>query len=195
MPFTIRLSVSRIALYAAITALPVSAQMVAERVSAPSPAVASAVSGAGAKTPNATPAPASVDANNIEIVATTPDVAASDIECIAKVVHHEAGNQPLAGKLAVAQVIVNRAESGHFPDSVCAVANQPGQFFPLASYNPARDTPMWRAAVDAARSALNGKAGNITRGALFFHSAASRPDRFFRSRQRVTQLHDQIFYR
>ncbi len=195
MPVTIRLSASRIALFAAITALPVSAQMIAERNIAPQPAVSSAVASANVTAPNATPAPASVDTSDTKTIATTPDIAASDIECIAKVVHHEAGNQPHTGKLAVAQVIVNRAESGDFPDSVCAVANQPGQFFRLSSYNPARDTPMWRAAVDAARAALNGEASDIARGALFFHSAAARPDRFFRSRQRVAQLHDQVFYR
>lgn len=195
MPLTIRLSASRIALFTAITALPVSAQIVAERDNAPQPAVSRTVVSTSATTPDTTPAPASVDATNTTIIATTSDIAASDIECIAKVVHHEAGNQPLAGRLAVAQVIVNRTESGHFPESVCAVVNQPGQFFSLASYNPARNTPMWRAAVDAARAALNGEAGHIAPGALFFHSAAASPNRFFRSRERVAQLHDQIFYR
>ena len=124
-----------------------------------------------------------------------PDIAAADIECVAKVVHHEAGNQPRAGQLAVAHVVVNRAESGRFPENVCDVANQPGQFFRLASYNPARTTAVWRAAVDAARAALGGKSSDMTKGAMFFRSAASRPDKFFQSRQRVIQLHDQIFYR
>lgn len=54
---------------------------------------------------------------------------------------------------------------------------------------------MWRAAVDAARAALSRQGDDVTKGAMFFHSAASRPDRFFRSRQRVVQLHDQVFYR
>jgi N-acetylmuramoyl-L-alanine amidase len=153
------------------------------------------VATADAAVTNEVPAPVLADVSDVETVATTPDIAAADIECVAKVVHHEAGNQPETGKLAVAQVIVNRAESGRFPGKVCDVANQPGQFFKLAAYNPARNTPMWRAAVDAARAALSGQGNDVAKGAMFFHSAAARPDRFFRSRQRVVQLHDQVFYR
>ncbi len=194
MPFTIRLSASRIALVAAIAIMPVSAQVFAETgVAAPM-----MVATTDAAVLNEVPVPVLADVSDTETVAaenTAPDIAASDIECVAKVVHHEAGNQPETGKLAVAQVIVNRAESGRFPGKVCDVANQPGQFFRLAAYNPARNTPMWRAAVDAARAALSGQGTDVTRGAMFFRSAASRPDRFFRSRQRVVQLHDQVFYR
>jgi len=199
MPFTIRLSASRIALVAAIAILPVSAEVFAETgVAAPMMVAttdAAVLNDVANEVPAPVLAPVLADVSDIETVATTPDIAASDIECVAKVVHHEAGNQPHTGKLAVAQVIVNRAESGRFPGKVCDVANQPGQFFRLAAYNPARNTPMWRAAVDAARAALSGQGEDVSRGAMFFHSAASRPDRFFRSRQRVVQLHDQVFYR
>ena len=195
MPFTIRLSASRIALVAAIAILPVSAEVFAETgVAAP---IMGTTADVAVVNDSKIVVPAIVIANvsDTETVAAAPDIAASDIECVAKVVHHEAGNQPHTGKLAVAQVVVNRAESGRFPGKVCDVANQPGQFFRLATYNPARNTPMWRAAVDAARAALSGQGNDVTRGAMFFHSAASRPDRFFRSRQRVVQLHDQVFYR
>lgn len=195
MPFTIRLSASRIALVAAIAILPVSAEVFAETGVAAPMMVATTDAAVLNDVANEVPAPDLADVSDTETVATTPDIAASDIECVAKVVHHEAGNQPHTGKLAVAQVIVNRAESGRFPGKVCDVANQPGQFFRLAAYNPARNTPMWRAAVDAARAALSGQGDDVTRGAMFFRSAASRPDRFFRSRQRVVQLHDQVFYR
>ena len=195
MPFTIRLSASRIALVAAIAILPVSAEVFAETgVAAPIMGTTADVAVVN-DSKIVVPAIVIADVSDTETVAAAPDIAASDIECVAKVVHHEAGNQPHTGKLAVAQVVVNRAESGRFPGKVCDVANQPGQFFRLATYNPARNTPMWRAAVDAARAALSGQGNDVTRGAMFFHSAASRPDRFFRSRQRVVQLHDQVFYR
>lgn len=202
MPFTIRLSASRIALVAAIAILPVSAEVVAETGVATPMMVVTSDAAVLNEVPNEVPAPVLADVSDTETIVDVSDtktiaadIAASDIECVAKVVHHEAGNQPHTGKLAVAQVIVNRAESGRFPGKVCDVANQPGQFFRLAAYNPARNTQMWRAAVDAARAALSGQGNDVTRGAMFFHSAASRPDRFFRSRQRVVQLHDQVFYR
>lgn len=193
MPFTLRLSASQIALFAALAVLPVSAQVLAEPGAAPLAVVAIEDAAVTTATPDIGDANERETPDVAEVA--VPDIAAADIECVAKVVHHEAGNQPRAGQLAVAHVVVNRAESGRFPENVCDVANQPGQFFRLASYNPARTTAVWRAAVDAARAALGGKSSDMTKGAMFFRSAASRPDKFFQSRQRVIQLHDQIFYR
>ncbi len=40
----------------------------------------------------------------------------------------QAKSEPLAGQLAVADVILNRTESGRFPRSVCGVVTQRGQF-------------------------------------------------------------------
>ena len=41
--------------------------------------------------------------------------------CLAKNIYFEAGNQPLAGKLAVAHVVRNRVEDSQFPDTYCGV--------------------------------------------------------------------------
>ena len=127
-----------------------------------------------------------------------PNLTALDpeLECVAKVVHHEAGNQSRIGQLAVAQIMVNRARTGgHFPTTLCDVANQPGQFFNVTNYNPRRDTRQWRSAIDVASEALSGQAGDVTQGAYFYHSADQAPNRFFQSRKRVLTLGDHIFYR
>ena len=50
---------------------------------------------------------------------------------LAKLIFHEAGNQPYAGRVAVAEVVMNRVYSGLFPDNIYDVIYQPGQF----SYN------------------------------------------------------------
>ena len=44
--------------------------------------------------------------------------------CLAKNIYFEAGNQPLAGKLAVAHVVRNRVEDSQFPDTYCGVIYQ-----------------------------------------------------------------------
>ena len=44
-----------------------------------------------------------------------------DAICLAKNIYFEAGNQPLAGKVAVAQVVFNRMEHASYPDNVCGV--------------------------------------------------------------------------
>lgn len=124
-------------------------------------------------------------------------IAANDaeLECMAKVVHHESANQPREGQLAVAQLIMNRLESGRFPDTVCAVVNQPGQFFKTASYNPRRDSGTWKVAMDVSREAMAGVTADVVPGALFYHAAYQAPNRFFRTRTRAGVLGDHIFYR
>ncbi len=119
----------------------------------------------------------------------------AELECMAKVVVHEAGNQSRRGQLAVAQLIMNRIESGRFPATACGVANQPGQFFRTASYNPPRNSPTWASAVEVAREARAGASEKVVPGALFFQAAYASTSSFFRSRQRVATLGDHIFYR
>jgi hypothetical protein len=117
-----------------------------------------------------------------------------DTECMAKVVHHEAANQPLTGQLAVAEVIINRTHSGRFPTTPCAVANQRGQFFQTDSYHVPHASPRWRTAVAIARIAEAGEAPPAAPGALFFHASYARPDWSYR-RPLVTQIAGQVFYR
>ena len=47
-----------------------------------------------------------------------------ELECLAKSIYHEAGGEPYEGKVAVAQVVISRAEHGNFPSSVCGVISQ-----------------------------------------------------------------------
>ena len=51
----------------------------------------------------------------------------NDAYCLAKNIYFEAGNQPLAGKLAVAHVVKNRMESWQFPDNYCDVIYEIGK--------------------------------------------------------------------
>jgi len=50
------------------------------------------------------------------------------LDCLAKNVYYEAGNESFEGKVAVAQVTMNRSQSGHFPKDVCAVVYQKNSF-------------------------------------------------------------------
>ena len=52
----------------------------------------------------------------------------SDIDLLATIVRAEAGNQPLEGKRAVADVILNRVDNEQFPDTIEGVIYQEGQF-------------------------------------------------------------------
>lgn len=58
----------------------------------------------------------------------TMSVSDDDIWLMACIIDWEAGYQPYAGKLAVANVILNRVRSGHYPSTVTGVIYQRSQF-------------------------------------------------------------------
>jgi spore germination cell wall hydrolase CwlJ-like protein len=49
---------------------------------------------------------------------------ASERTCLARAVYYEARGEPAEGQIAVAQVILNRARSKKWPNSICGVVNQ-----------------------------------------------------------------------
>jgi spore germination cell wall hydrolase CwlJ-like protein len=51
------------------------------------------------------------------------------LECLTRNIYWEAANEPFEGKVAVAQVTLNRMRSGKFPDSVCGVVYQKNVFY------------------------------------------------------------------
>ena len=53
---------------------------------------------------------------------------AKETACLTKNVYHEARGEPYAGKLAIAQVTLNRVDSRQWGFSVCNVVYAPSQF-------------------------------------------------------------------
>jgi len=51
-----------------------------------------------------------------------------EVYLTAQLIHHEAHNQPYQGKVAIAEVVLNRVRSGVFPSSIEEVIYQTGQF-------------------------------------------------------------------
>lgn len=69
------------------------------------------------------------------------EIRLGDMELIAQLVEAEAGNQDIAGKCLVVDVILNRVESPNFPDTVEEVIFQDGQFSVIT--NGAFDRAAW----------------------------------------------------
>jgi len=51
------------------------------------------------------------------------------LECLTRNIYWEAASEPFEGKVAVAQVTLNRMQSGKFADSVCGVVYQKNVFY------------------------------------------------------------------
>ena len=130
--------------------------------------------------------------------AQTPVLASVDaksVECMAKVVLHEAANQPREGKIAVAQTLVNRLKAGRFGDSICGVVNQKGQYFRIASFHPRKNSDGWQEAVEVAHDVLAGQTQPVAPGAMYFRASYAPANAFFRTRERVATVGAHIFYR
>jgi N-acetylmuramoyl-L-alanine amidase len=59
----------------------------------------------------------------------TAKVRERQLACLARNIYYEAGSEPFEGKVAVAQVTMNRMESGKFPDDICQVIYQKNVFY------------------------------------------------------------------
>jgi spore germination cell wall hydrolase CwlJ-like protein len=117
----------------------------------------------------------------------------ADLLCLAKIIHHESANQREDVQLAVAAVVLNRVESPRFPNTICAVALQPKQFFNVHSYRPYND-PRWQTSQRLAREAVAGKGRENAPGALFFRTAGYQSS-FFRGRPHIARLGGLDFHR
>lgn len=117
------------------------------------------------------------------------------IRCLAGAIYYEAKGEPLNGQLAVAEVIINRAKSGRFPDDVCAVVTQRGQFSfvrggQIPSIDESRAT--YRKALAVARVAMADAWDSPAADALYFNRPGARPASRI---VKVAALGNHVFYR
>lgn len=58
---------------------------------------------------------------------------ADDLYWLSRIIYSESGNQPLGGKIAVGNVVLNRVKSPRFPNTIHGVIFQRNQFSPAAN--------------------------------------------------------------
>jgi spore germination cell wall hydrolase CwlJ-like protein len=119
----------------------------------------------------------------------------ADEKCLASAIFYEARSESFEGQLAVAQVILNRVESGRFARSICGVVLQPGQFsFVRGGAIPAirKSSKDWREALAIARIAQAKLHPTGAENALFFHATHVNPKWRL---SRVTSIGNHVFYR
>lgn len=126
----------------------------------------------------------------------SPDAGSRELECLATGIYFEAKSEPLAGQLAVGQVIANRANSGgRFPSSYCGVLFQRGQFsFIHGRSLPSvpRSSRQWQTAVAIAKIVDRDLKDSAVGNALFFHARYVSPGWRLK---RVASIGNHVFYR
>lgn len=129
--------------------------------------------------------PIIVDNITNKITALDPD----DVMCMSMNIYFEARGEPLTGKIAVANVIMNRMQHDHYPDHVCSVIRQDQQFSWYKNQAAAqvvlydrkgvvieRNLEAWAESQMVAVMVLSGDVKDITQGAThFYNPSKSRP--------------------
>ncbi|MDA1509620.1 cell wall hydrolase [Bacillus cereus] len=72
-----------------------------------------------------------VNTNTSTDVITNLNISGDDFDLLSRLVEAEAGIEPFEGKIAVANVILNRVESDQFPNTIEGVIYEAGQFQPV----------------------------------------------------------------
>ena len=127
-----------------------------------------------------------------------------DIECLAQNIYHEAGNEPVEGKVAVAQVVINRVKDSRYPKSICNVIKQrnlvKGKVICQFSWQCESKKPIpvhsrnYKQSEHVAKSILNGNMKNpLLTKALYFHDASINPR--WKKVTKIAQIGNNVFYR
>ena len=135
----------------------------------------------------------------------------TQLECMAKNIYFEAAIESTAGKLAVAQVTLNRVNSDRFPNTICGVVKQ-GKHYPNGF--PVRDRCQFSWYCDGKSDEIKDHytynqlyvlaeglvASNfktlldITDGALYYHADYVKP-KWSRHFEKTVKIGRHIFYR
>jgi spore germination cell wall hydrolase CwlJ-like protein len=121
-------------------------------------------------------------------------------QCLTEAIYFEARGESLKGQFAVAEVILNRVDSGLYPRSVCGVIRQRGgggcQFsYVCDGYSDRMREPGAREiAGRIAAVMLDGAPRLLTDGATHFHTRAVRPS-WARKFPHTASIGAHLFYR
>ena len=125
------------------------------------------------------------------------------LECLTRNIYWEAALEPFEGKVAVAQVTLNRMQSGKFADSVCGVVYQKNVFYEKVvcqfswycegnhKMKPVHK-PLWRESEEVAKKVLlEGFRLPSMKNALYYHADYVNPGWQL---PKIDQIGRHIFY-
>lgn len=133
----------------------------------------------------------------------TADMRQKQLDCLARNIYHEAGYEPFEGKVAVAQVTINRTESGAFPSDICKVVYQKNVVYEKvlcqfswycdsASLKKPMNGAVYTESMEVAKKVLlEGFRIDSIKGALYYHADYVNPKW---GKKPVAKIGHHIFY-
>jgi len=126
----------------------------------------------------------------------------AETHCMAEAVYYEARSETLSGQRAVAEVILNRVKSKHFPNTVCEVVYEGSQRSTGCQFTFTCDGSMeiapkgkgWERSVETANFVMSGGHTPLTNYATHYHTLQVNP--VWSQTMRMTrQVGSHVFYR
>ena len=140
------------------------------------------------------------EVQKIVLVKTKQTVAmsAKDLDCLARNIYHEAGVEDRAGKIAVAQVTLNRLKEGQYGKSVCEVVYARSQFSWTMDKQKRFAKPkgeLWEQSRAVAMEFQRGVRVKGLEDSLHYHADYIRNPNWAKAKQVAKQIGQHIFYK
>lgn len=114
-------------------------------------------------------------------------------DCLTKNIFYEAGVEDHAGKIAVAQVTLNRLRDGRWGNDICKVVYAKAQFSWTAKPVKAPHGPLWQASIQAADKFIQGERVKRLERSTHYHADYVKP-RWANPDRQVHQVGQHVFY-
>ncbi|MED2943292.1 cell wall hydrolase [Bacillus swezeyi] len=119
----------------------------------------------------------------------SPEITGEEKELLSRLVHAEAKGESFKGKVAVANVVLNRVGDGGFPDSIKSVIYQKNAFEPVLNGSINRKPD--RESVEAVEVAVDHDKKETD--ALYFYNPDIATDGWIKTRKVVERIGNHVF--
>lgn len=123
------------------------------------------------------------------------------VRCLAQNIYHEARGEPLAGRVAVAEVTLNRVKEDGYPDTICGVVHQRSgnqcAFSWVCSRVGDMEHKAYQEAVWLAEMILlhRDDLPRVAHGATHFYKAGTRKPSWAQKMQKVAAIGSHLFFK
>ncbi len=105
-------------------------------------------------------------------------------KCLSEAVYYEARSETKSGQIGVAEVVMNRVASKHYPDTICGVVYQGSKRESGCQFSFTCDGSMdrdpkgraWKRSQEIATLTMTGMAPKLTKKATHYHTTDVNPD-------------------
>lgn len=129
-------------------------------------------------------------ADEVVPVIDVPVVSKTELQCLALNIHRESSGEPFKGKLVVGLVVLNRTRNSLFPNTICGVVKQRGQFSWVVRVKNFERQFVPEEINQLAYDIMTGVYPDISKGALYFHNSSAIPFK----RRFLFKIGDHSFY-